>query len=395
MDTKKIELLEYRFRAKSLEIFLAQEKQIIGETITRLRHIQAELQKVKEQAEKEKFETIVQNLGDGIIVCNPDCKIISINKTAQGYLNLTNYENANLQEIMFNQYKISMSKEELLDVSKPHKKFDLVREETEQFTTLYLEGSLDILKDQRGNITNIIWILRNVTEARQEETLKKIFINLISHKLRTPLTVLRGSIEILGDKTLGALNEKQMKFVTTIQEKTDTLENLIEKLIGFSNLEGQKLETTKEAIELKPYLLNLTHEFSQFARDKKLEFDTENVENITLNINRNHLNWIARNLLENAITFNDKEIIKINISVKKEGGKINLSISDNGPGIPPEEREKIFDKFYQIDKYFTGNIKGAGLGLAIVKHIVSAYEGSIHLESQLGKGSNFVILLPI
>ena len=103
---------------------------------------------------------------------------------------------------------------------------------------------------------------------------------------------------------------------------------------------------------------------------------------------------IMRNLVENAIKFNNKEVIKIAISVKKLAQELEISIHDNGRGIPAEDQGKIFEKFYQIEKFFTGNVEGAGLGLALVKRLVSAYRGQIDLKSEIGKGATFTITLP-
>jgi signal transduction histidine kinase len=103
---------------------------------------------------------------------------------------------------------------------------------------------------------------------------------------------------------------------------------------------------------------------------------------------------IMRNLVENAIKFNDKEIIKISISVKKAAQELEISIYDNGRGIPAEDQGKVFEKFYQIEKFFTGNVEGAGLGLALVKRLVSAYGGQIDLKSEIGKGATFTVTVP-
>lgn len=106
-----------------------------------------------------------------------------------------------------------------------------------------------------------------------------------------------------------------------------------------------------------------------------------------------HKSIIIGNLVDNAIKFNDKDTIKINISVERAGEAILVSVADNGPGIPAEEQDKVFEKFYQIEKNFTGNVKGAGLGLALVKKIVAAYGGTINLKSEIGKGAKFIITL--
>jgi signal transduction histidine kinase len=114
-------------------------------------------------------------------------------------------------------------------------------------------------------------------------------------------------------------------------------------------------------------------------------------ETVALKMNSGHLDLIFNNLVENAIKFGDKDPVRVNVAVRKNAQRVEVSVSDNGRGIPPEETDKVFEKFYQIEKYFTGSVEGAGLGLAIVRRLVSAYGGSVRLSSRLGAGSTFTM----
>ncbi|GBE04629.1 sensor histidine kinase YycG [bacterium BMS3Abin10] len=151
----------------------------------------------------------------------------------------------------------------------------------------------------------------------------------------------------------------------------------------------------KESIELQSYLSTLINSIVERAKNKRIELniDFQN-KDVKVHINKSYFNLIIENLIENAIKFNDKEIARINVQVGKMPGKIQISVSDNGRGIPPEEREKIFEKFYQIEKYFTGSVEGVGLGLALVKRLINTHGGEIRLESEIGKGSRFTFTLP-
>jgi two-component system phosphate regulon sensor histidine kinase PhoR len=392
----KGELREKRFQIQSLEKRIEEGRRLIGDTILRIRSIQKELQTVKEAAERQKFERVIQEMGDGVVVCTPDWKIAAINSSARKYLNITEPETIHLVDFIFINYSVSIPKEEMIDVSRSHKVFDVVREETEQFKALYLEASLDILKDTQEKVSTIILTIRDVTETRTEELMKQDFLSLMSHKLRTPLTVITQSASILQKENIcGPLTDKQKKYIESISRQSHLHTNLIDGLLKFTELNTMKLDLQKEEIVLCDYLPLLVNPMIEGIKDKKIELKIDCPDqSYIVHMNKSHMDMIMRNLVENAIKFNDKEVIKIAISVKKSAQALEISVYDNGRGIPAEDQGKVFEKFYQIEKFFTGNVEGAGLGLALVKRLVSAYRGQIDLKSEIGKGATFTVTLP-
>ena len=238
--------------------------------------------------------------------------------------------------------------------------------------------------------------MRDVTDARTEELMKQDFLSLMSHKLRTPLSVITQSASILLKETVyGSLNEKQKKYIESVLRQSRLLINLIDELLKFTELNTMKLDLQKEEIVLCDYLPLLVNPMIEAVKDKKIELKIDCPDQgYRVRMNKSHLDMIVRNLVENAIKFNDKEVIKIAISVKKSAQELELSIYDNGRGIPAEDQGKIFEKFYQIEKFFTGNVEGAGLGLALVKRLLSAYGGQIDLKSEIGKGATFTVTVP-
>ena len=392
----KKELKEKRFQIQSLEKRLEEGRRLIGDTILRMRSIQKELQRVREEAERQKFDRVIQKMGDGVVVCTADWKIAAINLSAQKYLNITEPENINLVDFIFINHSVSIPKEEMMDVSRSHKTFDVIREETEQFKALYLEASLDLLKDTQEKVSNIIMTIRDVTDTRTEELMKQDFLSLMSHKLRTPLNVIAQSASIIQKENIcGPLNDKQKKYIESVLRQSRSLTHLIDELLKFTELNTMKLDLQKEEIVLCDYLPPLVRPMIEGIKDKKIELKIDCLDQCyMIRINKSHLDMIMRNLVENAIKFNDKEVIKIAISVKKSAQELEISIYDNGRGIPAEDQGKVFEKFYQIEKFFTGNVEGAGLGLALVKRLVSAYHGQIDLKSEIGKGATFTVTLP-
>lgn len=261
-----------------------------------------------------------------------------------------------------------------LDLRKQAISFDIERVETETAKTLILEINSSIIREPSGEISNVVLTLRNVTDLRKEEWLKQDFFGLISHKLRTPLTEIYVSADMLKDKIGKSLNEEERKILSIILEKTVVLKDLFNKLLQFTMMNSRTLDLPKEPIELSSYLPQLIETILKSTKDKKVDLQTKltNKES-KIAMNKTYFDLILGNLIENAIKFNDKEMVRISVLVRRTDDKIEISVADNGPGVPPEEKNKIFEKFYQVDKYFTGNIKGVGLGLALVKQLVKKH----------------------
>lgn len=362
----------------------------VGNDITRLRLAQMELIKAKELAElASKASTVV---------CTPDWRIKQMNDSAKKYFNLDNIskQDNDFLKIMLSEYNASISKEQIFDLSKRRKSFDLVRPETEHNKALYLQVDMEVVINQLHEISGIAFVFQDVTELRQEELRKQNFLNLISHKLNTPVTVINQIALLFHSGQLGQLNDLQKKNMEKILDKAFQLNGLVKNLITFTTINSQNLELIYEPIAVAKYLPELVNIMIKAVKDKKIEFNLDCSDNeFLIYFSQAYFDLIISNLIDNAIKFNDKDIVKIDIKVKRNIKDIEISVTDNGLGIPPEEFDKIFNKFYQIERYFTGNVVGIGLGLSLVKHLVTGYGGIIRLESKLGEGSSFIIFLPI
>jgi two-component system, cell cycle response regulator len=345
--------------------------------------------------EKEKFKAVVDKMSEGIAICSPDWIIQDSNAAVLKYLNIADPANVNLVEIIFQNYSVSIPKEGLMDLTIAHKTFDIVRQESEKTKALYLEANLDAVKNPAGELSSIVFTLRDVTAARREEFLKQDFLGLISHKLRTPLAIITPYASMLQQGKMGPLNEKQQKAIDVISKDSFELIRLVEKLLGFTTIYGQKFAYSKETIELKSQLPLITDQIIRRSKNKKIELNVDCQEGGKLEMNKAYFDQIIGNLIENAIKFNDKDTAKISIIAKKIPGRVEISVTDNGPGIPNEEYERIFEKFYQVEKYFTGQVEGVGLGLAIVKKLIEREGGEIRVKSKLGQGATFIFTLPV
>ena len=177
---------------------------------------------------------MVDKISDGIVICSPEYLIKDSNAAILKYLNIADPANVNLVETLFKNYSVSIDKEVLLDLTITHKTFDIVREKTETTEALYLAANADVIKNSAGELLSIVFILRDVTAARNEEFLKQDTLTLISHKLRTPLGVISGNISLLQDGLYGPLNEEQKKAIDTVSKQSSSLVSMVEELLGFT-----------------------------------------------------------------------------------------------------------------------------------------------------------------
>ena len=189
---------------------------------------------LQELDEKEKFKAVVDKISDGIAICRPDYLIKDSNTAILKYLNIADPTNVNLVETLFKDYSVSINKEAFLDLTITHKTFDIMREKTETTEAVYLAANVDVIKDFAGELLSIVFILRDVTAARNEEFLKQDTLTLISHKLRTPLGVISGKISLLQDGLYGPLNEEQKKAIDTVSKQSSLLISMVEELLGFT-----------------------------------------------------------------------------------------------------------------------------------------------------------------
>lgn len=184
--------------------------------------------------EKEKFKAVVDKISDGIAICSPDWLIKESNAAALTYLNIANSVNVNLVETLFANYSVSISKEELMNLTVAHKTFDIVRQKSETTEALYLEVNLNVVKNSVGELLSVVFILRDVTAARTEELLKQDTLALISHKISIPLGVISGNISLLQDGLHNLLNEEQKKALDSVSKQSSLLVSMVEELLGFT-----------------------------------------------------------------------------------------------------------------------------------------------------------------
>ncbi len=236
----------------------------------------------------------------------------------------------------------------------------------------------------------IVVILHDITELKKLEIIKKDFLVNVSHELRTPLTVIKGYVETIEDDIEG----ENKKYIEIIKNHTNRLINIVQDLMSISQLGEKNVKLEISQVNLYELFRRLSLTFDQKLKAKNLylEFDG-GIPDTPFVGDEFKIEQMFINLIDNAIRYTENGGITLSASI--ENDNLKLVVSDTGIGIPEKDIDRIFERFYTVDKSRSRETAGTGLGLAIVKHIVMLHKGRISVESIHGKGSKFIIFMPL
>ncbi|MDD5227032.1 MAG: CBS domain-containing protein, partial [Candidatus Omnitrophica bacterium] len=234
---------------------------------------------------------------------------------------------------------------------------------------------------------------RNEVLHRLNE-IKSEFVSMVSHELKTPLTVIKGGLQLVLSDALGAVNERQKKILAMGVNAVNRLIRLIQDLLDIAKIEAGKMELKKQKIDLKDLVQEVCDTFHLQAEAKKIEFEKKFLAHDTVvEADRDRIVQVLTNLVGNSLKFTEAGHITIFIS--RETNELECCIEDTGPGIAAEKLPLVFGKFEQFSDDYDTKLKGTGLGLSIAKAIVELHGGRIWVESKLGKGARFFFTLPL
>lgn len=337
--------------------------------------------------EKNRIEAILESMVDGVIAVDKEGKISLINPAARRIFNIE-AEKIKGKEIissLFN-HRIDMYLQRAFD-----KKESISREiKYKNPEQKIIQATFIPLLDEKDNVNGGVIVLTDITELRKLETVRNDFVANVSHELRTPLTSMVGYLDTLLESDIED-QETRDRFLKIIKEETDRLSILIKDLFNLSKIESQSFDLKAENFE--EVLTKVVNLLEKNAEDKKIDFTVQIPDDLPpVYMVREQIKQVLINLIDNAIKYTPAGG-KINIKVEKEGDKVYFSVKDNGIGIPRSDQERIFERFYRVDKARSRVLGGTGIGLSIVRNIIKQHGSEIQVKSREGEGSEFYFYL--
>lgn len=333
--------------------------------------------------EKEKVMLITENMVEGMILLDENGEILSVNKSALELLN-PYFE---LEEHML--LSSLTDKQEIIDAVTTADYDEKAYGEVE-IKNRHLQ--IFVNKARFNNTHGFIILLVDASEKLKAEAIRKDFSANVSHELKTPLTTIKGFGELL-EKGLFNDTESVKKFGGTIYRESERLLSLINDIIRLSEIE----EHNKSEVMSQVNLLDTANEVEEILANKAqrhgISMSVEG-ENVTLLANASYMSELFLNLMDNAIKYND-EGGHVWVKIHKKNGLAYITVKDDGIGISAEHQDRIFERFYRVDKSRSKQTGGTGLGLSIVKHIATYHQGSISIQSEVGEGTQIEVSLPI
>jgi signal transduction histidine kinase len=266
--------------------------------------------------------------------------------------------------------------------------FAAVRKEP---TMLVLEGR--VTRAPLGDTDGRLFVFRDRTESHRQERLKRTFLSLISHKLRTPLAAVTGFADILMDEVNADTDPMWAKAVKTIRSQGGKVSELVDKLLSYTTIESPDTQINSEPFPLDEAVKDAVTGLEEKITERAAKVEAPATGLIIVG-DRRLVTEAIKNLIDNAIKFNQKHSPVTVLRAEGTGDWAAVTVADTGPGVPPEDLEKVFSRFHQVEKDFTGQQEGMGLGLAFVRKVAELHGGTAVLRSKLGAGSTVTMTLP-
>lgn len=335
----------------------------------------------------EEIQAILSSMSEGVVATDITGRISLINPMASELFNLSLGEgvgefpykvfpDSELGDVFHQVYVKGFPVEKEIKWSNPERVLNL---------------RLAPIRDEVEEIRGVVAVIGDVTKLRRLETMRKDFVANVSHELKTPLTSIKGFVETLLD---GDLEDKKTtrKFMTIIFQEAERLNNLIHDLLDMSKLESGQTELHKKRIHLESLVdsvvLSVFNQINWKSLELKKDIRAKEVWG-----DEDLLKELFINLIDNSIKYTPPGG-KIVVGSSKGKGEIVIYVKDTGYGIPAESLPRIFERFYRVDKGRSREMGGTGLGLSIIKHIVERHGGKVAVQSELGKGSEFIVTIP-
>ncbi|MGK3994641.1 HAMP domain-containing sensor histidine kinase [Sorangium sp. So ce1024] len=371
-----------------------------------LNHLTSELSRsiAEVRTERDLLAGILDGMSEGVLVLDRDGRILLANRALRAMAALGEdvlgrsvieaTRNARLTEAI----ELAGKREEPVDVEvelgRTLPRRLLVRVSRRKSPARIGRDARDARDADHGGASadpGLIAVFHDVTDLRRLETIRTDFVANVSHELRTPVTAISTAAETL---QLGALKDPQeaAEFVDVIDRHAKRLRHLVDDLLDLSKIEAKSFRLSLADLDVAPAIEHVTHLLGESARRRRVTVTVDAAALPPARCDRRALEQVLMNLLDNAIKYAG-EGAHVTVKARAIDKQVTIAVADDGPGIAPHHLGRIFERFYRVDAGRSRDLGGTGLGLAIVKHLVELMNGSIQVESAIGRGTQFTVHL--
>jgi signal transduction histidine kinase len=346
------------------------------------------------RAERDKLKLIAENMSEGVLLLDPYRSVLFRNTKLNNIFAIPEDSTEEIVLAGFDRLISSADARILMDESLKKGTYSTTIENSGRIYSVSCIYISD--KDKGNNISGFLWWIRDITEEKSLERKKSEFISIAAHQLRTPLSGIKWTLNMMVNEELGPLSDDQKVFLLKLQESNDRMIHLVNDLLQADRLETDKTEYSFEKVDFGGMVKNISEDFKISAKNNGLSLYVSVKQNNDLSVygDKEKLHSVIQNLVDNAIKYTLKGgSINVSSEINKEG-RVMLSVSDTGIGIIKSQQEKIFGRFFRGSNALKIKTDGTGLGLYIVKQIVERHGGNVSFESTEGVGSRFIVTLP-
>lgn len=353
-------------------------------------------------ADKAEREAILSAMGDGLVAVDSEQRVLFINQAARELLQVQQADPVGVpiwelhRSSSWNQVLAEMDLQGATDGKPKFAECTLFQGDSE----LHLDVSAAVFGSPDFERAGIVFVLRDVTELRRLEAVRRDFVSNVSHELKTPLTAMRGFLDVvLSDPKMS--EEQRNGFINKALRNSEHLSSIVSDLLSLSRLESNEHRLRFEVLDLGELLPAVEEEAEDLAESRRIEVHYHPAQpTLLVHADEAALRMALLNLVGNAIRYSS-EGSRVDVRVTRHEAEDGaqppeawIEVTDQGPGIPHSERERVFERFYRLDKVRTRGLGGTGLGLSIVRHVMATHGGRVELDSELGEGSTFRLILP-
>jgi two-component system phosphate regulon sensor histidine kinase PhoR len=341
--------------------------------------------------ERSELNAILATIPEGIFTVDRRLGLLQANRGVEAMFQLSGSPVGRTVVEAFGHAAMHRLVQEGLQAGKPHRGEIAVEQDGTRRVYELSISPLPLGADQPGAVV----VVHNITRIKSLEQVRREFVANVSHELRTPLTIISGYLETLAD---GGLDDRVMteNALGVMVKHADRLGRLVDDLLTISRAESRSVALETQRLDLRELLRHIVEQLDEPIRRQAATVRITTADgDLSLEADAVRLEQVFLNLVENALKYGNRPGLTVDLYAERAGANVHVQVTDNGPGIPHEDQEHIFERFYRVHKDRSRETGGTGLGLSIVKNVVQAHGGTVSVRSHPGEGATFTVVLPV